>query len=331
MAQTVLVTGGTGYVASWCIYQLLEKGFNVRTTIRNPAKESIIRSAVGVQDNRLQFFIADLTKDKGWDEAARGCDYVLHVASPLVGGDEKDLETFVVPARDGTLRVLRAAVKEKVKRVVMTSAAAAARPRLSSNQASSENLWADPDDPQFDNYRKSKIYAERAAWDFMRSEGGGTEFTTVLPGAVFGPVLSKENAVGSVQIIEGMLKGNPPAIPQIGFYVVDVRDLADAHIRAMLSPEAVGERFICAGEFMWMGEIADTLKSNLKIGSEKISTKRLPNIVVKLLAPFSPRLKSISPMLGKKFEQSSEKAKRVLGATFRPSIETIVECAESLK
>jgi len=166
---------------------------------------------------------------------------------------------LIVPARDGTLRVLRAAVKAGVKRVVMTSAAATARPPLSSGRISDETVWSDPSDLQFDAYRVSKILAERAAWDFMSRNAGSTQFTAILPGAVFGPILSPQN-LGSVQIIQGLLNGRPAAVPRLGFWIVDVRDLADLHIRAMSSPAAAGQRFIAAGEFMWMADIAAALR-----------------------------------------------------------------------
>src|SRR5262249_47292273 len=154
----VLVTGGTGFIAGWCIVHLLERGCVVRTTVRDPAKEQRVRAAAGAADgDRLNVVVADLNDDRGWDAAVAGCDYGLHVASPLGGGATTDRDALIAPARDGTLRVLRAAVKAGVKRVVMTSAAAAARPRLTSDRASDESVWSDPDDPQFDAYRVSKI------------------------------------------------------------------------------------------------------------------------------------------------------------------------------
>ncbi|HMG49307.1 MAG TPA: NAD-dependent epimerase/dehydratase family protein, partial [Inquilinus sp.] len=190
MVETVLVTGGTGFVAGWCIVELLQRGYAVRTTVRSLAKEPAVRQAVasaGVPGDRLTVFVADLTEDAGWDAAMAGCDYVLHVASPLGRQTARDPDTLIVPARAGTLRVLRAATKAGVRRVVMTSAAATARPLRDSGLVSDEGIWADPTDPKLDAYRKSKILAERAAWDFMKDNGGSTTLTTILPGAVFGP------------------------------------------------------------------------------------------------------------------------------------------------
>src|SRR5262245_50446743 len=242
MAETVLVTGGTGFIAGWCIVQLLERGYAVRTTVRDASREQRVRAAAAAAHaatDRLGFAVADLNSEEGWDAAVAGCQYVLHVASPLGGGVPGDRNALIAPARDGTLRVLRAAAKAGVKRVVMTSAAAAARPALTTNQISDESVWSDPDDPQFDAYRVSKILAERAAWDFMSREGGATQLTTILPGAVFGPILAGEN-LGSVQIIQGLLNGRPAALPRLGFWIVDVRDLADLHVRAMTAAAAAG-------------------------------------------------------------------------------------------
>jgi len=332
MAETVLVTGGTGFVAGWCIVALLKRGYAVRTTLRSLSKEPAVRAVIasaGAPIDRLSFAVADLMQDNGWDAAMAGCDDVLHVASPLGDGSAGDRHTLVAPARDGTLRVLRAAVKAGVKRVVMTSAAATARPPLASERTSDETVWADPDDPQFDAYRVSKILAERAAWDFMAESGGATEFVTVLPGAVFGPLLTRDN-LGSVQIIQRLLEGKPSALPKLGFWVVDVRDLAELHIRAMVTPEAAGQRFIAAGEFMWMAEIAGLLRSRLGQRGTRVPSRTLPNVVVKLLLPFMPQLRGLAPLLGRRFPLTAEKAHRVLGFAPRPVADTVIDCAKSL-
>lgn len=332
MAETVVVTGGTGFIAGWCIVQLLERGYSVRTTVRDASKERQVRAAVAgarAAADRLTFAVADLNSDEGWDAAVAGCRYLLHVASPLGGGAPGDRNALIGPARDGTLRVLRAAAKAGVKRVVMTSAAAAARPPLTTDQTSDETVWSDPDDPQFDAYRVSKILAERAAWDFMNREGTTTQLTTILPGAVFGPILSAGN-LGSVQIIRGMLKGKPVALPRLGFWIVDVRDLADLHIRAMTASSAAGQRFIAAGEYMWMEDIARTLRTELGEAAAKTPTRRLPDFVVRMLLPFAANLRSLAPLLGRRFPLTSAKARQTLGFTPRPAAMTVVDCARSL-
>ena len=330
--EVVLVTGGTCFVAGWCIVALLQRGYQVRTTVRELSKEPAVRAAVapsvGATD-RLTFFAADLTADGGWDDAMAGCDYVLHVASPLAGDTSGKPDALIVPARDGTLRVLRAAVKAGVRRVVMTSAAAAARPPHSADRISDETIWADPADRQFDAYRRSKILAERAAWDFMAGHTGRTGLTTILPGAVFGPVLTKAN-LGSVQIIQRLLEGRPAAIPRLGFWIVDVRDLAELQIHAMTASEAAANRFIAAGDFMWMQDIAATLRLHLGSRASKVPTRRLPDLVFRLSSLFVPVLRAFVSSLGRKNDLTAAKARRMLGFSPRPATATIVDCAESL-
>ena len=253
---------------------------------------------------------------------------MLHVASPLGGGTPGDPDSLIAPARDGTLRVLRAATKARVKRVVMTSAAAAARTPMSSNAVSDETVWADADDPRFDAYRRSKIIAELAAWDFM-ANNASTEFTTILPGAVFGPALMRGDG-GSVRVIGGLLQGRPPGLPRLGFWIVDVRDLADLHIRAMTSPAAAGERFIAANEFMWMEDVASALRKGLGDRARKVPTRRLPDALVRFMARFVPALRGLTAELGRRNELTSAKARRVLGFAPRPAVTTVVECAEDL-
>jgi nucleoside-diphosphate-sugar epimerase len=332
MAETVLVTGGTGFVAGWCIVELLQRGYAVRTTVRSPAKERAVRAAVasaGADSDRLSFFVADLTEDIGWDAAVAGCDYVLHVASPLGSNGARDANALLKPARDGTLRVLRAATKAGVKRVVMTSAAAAARPPVNSDRISDETVWTDTADRKFDAYRLSKIVAEHSAWDFMAGTTGPTTLTTILPSAVFGPVLTKDN-LGSVQVIQRLLQGRPPAIPNFGFWIVDVRDLAELHIHAMTSPEAAGQRFIAAGDFMWMREIAKTLRAKLGEQAGKVPTRDLPDFVVRFLSLFAPLLRMLTLDLGRRNSVTSAKARRILGFLPRPATTTIIDCAQSL-
>ncbi|WP_262056608.1 NAD-dependent epimerase/dehydratase family protein [Streptomyces sp. STR69] len=333
MPELVLVTGGSGYIAGWCIAELLRRGYDVRTTVRAEGKERAVTDAVAtVVDpaGRLGFAVADLTADEGWDAALKGVDFVLHVASPL-GAASDDPEALIAPARDGALRVLRAATGAGVRRVVMTSAANAASPSsYASEGVTDETLWTDPDDPTLIPYRRSKTLAERAAWDFMSGCDGPTELTTVLPGAVFGPVLTTAN-LGSVGIIARMVSGKMPGVPRIGLEVVDVRDLVDVHIRAMTSPAAAGQRFLATGEFVWMADIARTLRDGLGEHGRTVSTRRLPDFAVRLAARFrDPSLREITPALGRRNRHSTEKARRVLGWEPRPAREAVLDCARSL-
>ncbi|WP_433061950.1 NAD-dependent epimerase/dehydratase family protein [Dactylosporangium sp. CS-033363] len=300
MGETVLVTGGTGYVAGWCVVALREHGYDVRATVRGTPK-----------DGQVQ---ADLLSDDGWDAAMAGVDYVLHVASPL--GGRADL---ITPAREGTLRVLRAAVRHGVRRVVMTSAANAASPTsYKEDSVTDETLWT-VDSPKLPQYRRSKTLAELAAWEYMA--GRETEFATVLPGAVLGPVLDA-HTLGSTQIVARMLRGDMPGAPRIGLEVVDVRDLADLHIRAMREPAASGERFLGTGEFIWMRDIARILG---------VSTRQLPDLVVRVASIWDKPLRDITISLGRRNRHTTAKAERVLGWASRPVAETVADCARSLR
>ena len=338
MSELVLVTGGTGYIGGWCIAELVQRGYRVRTTIRNETKRTeVIRAVSAVVpdfepgDGHLEFVVADLTSDDSWDDAVAGADYVLHVASPIGESLPDDPAVAVDIAREGALRVLRAATAAGVRRVVMTSAANAASPSsYKEDTITDESTWTDPDDPTIISYRRSKTMAELAAWDFMRHHDGHTEFTTVLPGAVFGPIMSTAN-VGSVGIIARMLSGSLPGVPRIGLEVVDVRDLVDVHLRAMTSPEAAGERFLATGQFIWMRDIAIALKQTLGADGDKVTTRELPNFVVKLAARFrDPTLRAINPSLGRRNRHTTAKAQRMLNWHPRPATDTVIDCARSL-
>jgi len=332
MAEAVLVTGGNGYVAGWCIVELLKRGYIARTTIRNLSKEPAVRNSIAAAaDTRnLTFFAADLTRDDGWEAALNGCDYVLHVASPLGMNNSHNPNDLIIPARDGTLRVLRAAVAAGVKRVVMTSAANAASPSsYAEDSVTDETLWTDPNDPTLIPYRRSKTLAEKAAWEFMKTVEGDTTLTTILPGAVFGPILSRDN-LNSVQVIGKLLRGEMPGIPRIGLEVVDVRDIVDVHLRAMTAQAAAGERFLATGELMLLSDMAKALRENLGAPANKVPTRAIPDFIVRLMAIFKPEFREITIGLGRKNRHTTRKAETLLGWKPRPAHETIIDCARSL-
>lgn len=332
MTHTVLVTGGSGFIAGWCIVQLLEQGHAVRATVRRLDKGEAVRAAVartGVATDRLSFVEADLTADAGWDAAMAGVDRVLHVASPL-GGQGESLEALVAPARDGTIRVLKAATQAGVERIVVTSSCAAATPRDTSGDTSSdETTWSDPSDPRLDPYRKSKAIAEKAAWDWMAAHSDPGRMVTVLPAAVFGPVLSRE-AMSSVALIDGLLQGRPPMTPRVGFNVVDVRDVAALHLLAMTAPEAAGQRFIAAGERLWMRDVAAILRRGLGAQAARVPRRDMPDWMVRLLARFVPAMRALVPMIGRRHSFSGAKAQTELGWHARPAEDTILDCGRSV-
>jgi dihydroflavonol-4-reductase len=330
---TVLVTGGSGYIGGWCVIGLLQQGYRVRTTVRSLAREAGVRATLGqVVDpgDRLSFFAADLTADNGWDEATAGCDYVLHVASPLGVAEPKDPNELIIPARDGALRALNAAIKAGVKRVVMTSSVAATShgPTAGDNIAD-ESVWTDLATPKLNAYNKSKTIAERAAWDLIAKAGGATTLATVNPALVLGPVLSGDFSE-SVQVVERLVAGRVPGIPRLGFNVVDARDVADLHIRAMTAPEAAGQRFIAAGTFAWMADVAEILRARLGADAAKVPTNKVPDVIIRLAALFDRDLGAVTPTLGKKHDYTSAKAQSLLGWRPRPLEETVLDCARSL-
>ena len=333
--KVVLVTGGSGYLGGWTVVGLLRQGYRVRTTVRSLGKEVDIRAAMASQvdpEDRLSLVAADLLGDDGWDRAADGCDYVLHVASPMGYGSSQG-QDLVPPARDGTLRVLKAASKAGVERVVVTSSVVASTPSIEPKDETpgptDESVWTDPSATSTDMYARSKTLAERAAWEFIEQCPGRTTLTTILPGCILGPVMPKAIA-GSVEIISRMLAGKIPALPRIGFAVVDTRDLVDLHIKAMLAPEAAGQRFVAAGDFLWMADMARLLREILGPRAGKVPTRGMPDFVVRLAALFNYEARLIAPNLGRRREFSSAKAGRLLGWDQRPARETVLDCARSV-
>ena len=333
--STVLVTGGSGFIGSHCILQLLAGGHQVRTTVRSLEREADVRALLkqgGAEPgDRLSFFAADLEQDAGWQPAAAGCDYVLHVASPFPPNIPKDENELIVPAREGALRVLRASRDAGVKRVVLTSSFAAIGYGHPPQDAPfNETNWTDPNGDDVRSYVKSKTLAERAAWDFIAKEGRQLELSVVNPVGVFGPVLGPDYST-SILIVQRLMDGAVPGCPKLYFGVVDVRDVADLHLRAMTQPAAKGERFLAvAGDFLSMLEIAKVLKSRLGEAAKRVPTRQLPNWLVRLASLRDPAVKQIVPELGKRKNATNEKAKRVLGWAPRSNEESIVATAESL-
>jgi dihydroflavonol-4-reductase len=330
--STILVTGGSGFIGSHSIVQLLAAGHRVRTTVRNLDRESDVRAVLkaGGTDpgDRVSFFAADLEHDAGWAEAAAGCDYVLHVASPFPPNVPKHEDELIIP--DGALRVLRASRAAGVKRVVLTSSFAAIgyghRPQKA---AFNETNWTDPSGA-LAAYVKSKTLAERAAWDFIAREGGGLELSVVNPVAVFGPLLGPDLS-SSVLLLRRLMDGGIPACPRLYFGVVDVRDVADLHIRAMTHPAAKGERFLAvAGDCMSILDIAKLLRCRMGASAKKVPRFQLPDWLMRVAAMRNPAVKQILPELGKIKNASHEKAARTLGWTARSNEESILATAESL-
>jgi len=331
--STVLVTGGSGFVGSHVILLLLRAGHVVRTTVRSigrePGVRAMLREAGLGDDARLSFFAADLVRDEGWAAAVDGCDYVLHVASPMPAAAPKTEDEVIIPARDGVLRVLKAARDANVKRVVLTSSCGAVYYGHPPQAAPfDETSWTNIDG-EMSAYVRSKAIAERAAWDFMATEGGALELSVVNPAGIFGPVLGADFS-SSIDLVKRLMTG-VPGCPQLYFGVVDVRDVADLHLRAMTDPAANGERFIAvSGEAMSMLDIARVLRARLGSAATKVPTRQLPNWLVRCVALFDPSMRQLLPLLGSTRHATSAKAEKVLGWKPRSREDAIVASAESL-
>jgi dihydroflavonol-4-reductase len=330
MSGQVLVSGGSGYIAGFLIRQLVAEGWTVHATLRSLAREAALRQVLAVDDSRLRFFAADLNADAGWNEAMADCSHVAHLASPLPSGVPRDADELIVPARDGALRALRAARAAGVKRFVMTSSVAAiAYGRGRGVHHFTEADWTDPDRPGTTPYIRSKTIAERAARDWVAREGGALEFCTINPSVVLGPVWSRDYSA-SVVIVKKLLDGSLRACPDIGFGLVDVRDVAALHVRALKAPGMAGERFIASGRFVKLAELAAMLRAGLGTQAGRVPTRRVPDWLVRVAARFNPVARAVVGELGSVRHQDASHALAALGWATRPVEQSVLDCARSL-
>ncbi|MCP2169179.1 NAD-dependent epimerase/dehydratase family protein [Goodfellowiella coeruleoviolacea] len=327
--ETVLVTGGTGYLAGWVISGLLQRGYRVRTTVRGLDKAEQVRAAVGEQAGgpaagAVEFAAVDLLRDDGWDQAVTGVDYVLHTASPTPFSSDGDL---ITTAREGTRRVLGAAARAGVKRAVLTSSGVTADTGDSAT-AATEAVWTAPAGTPHRAYPDSKILAERDAWDLAAATG--LELTAVLPTFMQGPMLGASIRPGTIEVIRRLLTREIPAVPNVGWNIVDVRDIAELHILAMTSPAAAGQRFLGSGDFWWYRDIARVLREKLPDEAARVPTRTMPDLIVKLLARLNPRMAMLRAELGRTRLVDSGKARTQLGWLPRPTEQTIIDTATAL-
>ena len=328
--QSVLVSGGSGYIAGSLIRQLVAEGWMVHTTVRSLAKEAAVRELLAVDNSKLKFFAADLNADAGWAEAMAGCNAVAHVASPLPAGVPRDANELIVPARDGALRALRAARSAGVQRFVMTSSVAAiSYGRGRGVHHFTEADWTPLEQPGLPPYVQSKTVAERAARDWVEREGAGMAFCTINPSVVLGPVWSRDYSA-SVVMVQKLLDGSMRACPDFGFGIVDVRDVADLHVRALQAPGMAGERFIASGRFMKIREVAEVLRAGLGAQAHKVTTRDVPDWLVRVAALFNPMAKMVVRELGSVRHQDASHAKTVLGWTTRAEEDSILDAARGL-
>lgn len=331
--ELVVVTGASGFIAQHCLLELLRAGYRVRGTVRNQARTVHLAHTLERLSNgrgHLEFVMADLEQDDGWDAVMAGAQFVLHVASPIPGAPPKDENELIRPARDGTLRVLRAAKRAGVRRVVLTSSIAAiahGHPQ-DDTKVFDERDWSDASQP-IGAYEKSKTLAERAAWDFVESSAGGPELVVINPGYVFGPILDKHVSL-SVSVVRRLLTSDVPGCPRLHLSCVDVRDVAALHVLALTKPEAAGQRFVCSGESAWVIDIARILKRHFGPRGYRVPTRQVPDWLVHVVALFDRSARLILKELGKPSVFSHERATRTFGWQPRGIEEIFVATGESL-
>ncbi len=329
--EKVLVTGASGYIAEHCIVELLKNGYAVKGSLRNMNRVNEVREAIKkeTQDYNLEFCQLDLMSDDGWDDSMWDCDYLMHVASPFVIDMPRDENELIRPAKEGTLRALKAAKKSNIKKVVLTSSTAAVNSHMVSG-TSDHNTWTDIDSKYVTAYQKSKTIAEKIAWDFINNQDEGHKLvmSVINPGGVMGPQLGKDLDGASTQIISQVISGKFPMIPALSFPFVDVRDVAKLHLKAMITPEADGKRFIAAhSKPTWMYELAEILYNN---GYKKIKLKKAPSTLLKFIGLFDSRTKSLVPMLDKYVPTDNSQTIDILKWEPMPLDQAFVEHAKSI-
>ena len=327
--QTIFVTGATGYIAKHILVKLLNAGFNVVGSVRNLDRGDEVRAAVSPHltnsddlDARLRFVALDLGSDEGWDTALTGADALLHTASPFPLTMPKDPEKIIRPAVDGALRALKAAKAAGINRVVLTSSVVAVTSKETANDAQelTEEDWSDLDHPTMTPYTTSKTLAERAAWDFVKTEAPEIALTVINPAFVQGAPLD-QNYGTSLKVVERLLVGKDPMLPKFGFTVVDVKDVAEMHLRALTHAGTAGKRFLAADRFLWFSEMAEILKAAHP--NRKIVTREAPSFLVRFLAWFDPAIRSIVPSLGKKHVVSNARAREVMEMQFTDAADAV--------
>ena len=326
----VLVTGASGFIGLHCIAQLLQTGYQVRGSLRSRARESEIRNALSKvvnTENRLEICELDLLKDDGWDDAVSGCDYVMHVASPLLDKEPKDQDEIIRPAHEGLIRAIKSSVRNKVKRFVMTSSFSAIG-YGHVKDVFDESHWTDTTQ-KIGAYNKSKAIAEKAMWDYLDSlkDEEKIEAVAINPTLVIGASLSDDVGTSNI-FLQKMLDGSYPIVPKVHFGYVTVKDTAKAHVAAMTHPHASGKRFILAERCMWLYEVNKILR---KHGYKKAPIRQAPNLLMKFLALFNNEASAIAGFVGKTKFTNSENAKNILKFSFENVEVGILEIAQQLE
>ena len=330
--ETVLVTGGTGFIGLHCLQQLLDKGYKVRTTLRSESRKQEVMEAMKKHSSNcenLEFFIADLLSDDGWSEAVTGSKYVLHVASPFFLGEPENEDVFIKPAVEGTLRVLKACADSDVQKVVLTSSfAAVGYGHSREKEVYTEEDWSSVDG-EISPYAKSKTLAEKAAWEFVENleESKKFELTVINPVAVTGPMLTSDIGSSNDFLLK-LISGSMPACPKIHMGYIDVRDVAKAHIFSMTEEKTNGERIIVSENEMFFAEVGKTLN---EAGFKKSPTKEMPNFLVKIMSLFVGELKTLLSALNRKGDIDKTKAKSFFNWDYISTEQSVTETAQQLQ
>lgn len=332
--STVLLTGVSGFLGSHTTIQLLEKGYKVIGTLRNMKRAEALKAVLARHTSyieNLRFVEADLNDENIWSKLTKGVDYVQHIASPFPRELPKKEEDLVVPAKNGTLNVLKAASANGVKRVVVTSSTGAIIYGKSKNERSgtfNEAHWTNISNRKDSTpYFRSKTIAEKAAWDFIKKDDSGLEIATVCPGAILGPVLEEDFGT-SANIVIKLMDGSSPALPDLGFDIVDVRSVADLQIRAMELPQAANQRYGGSADFMKFKEVAQVLKEAYP--KKKIPSAGMPDFAVRLFSYIDKSIQPILIDLGVERNVDNSKARKELGWNPLSSREAILSCAKSV-
>jgi dihydroflavonol-4-reductase len=332
--KPVLVTGANGFIAGWCIIQLLEAGYQVRGTVRNLSSAARVRDSLRPHTSRadeLELLENHLMADAGWDQAVAGCEYVLHLASPFPLDIPKDEDELIQPAVEGTKRVLAAAARHAVRRVVLTSSIVA----VSSGQPDQNRTFSEQDwsklDGEIDPYPKSKTLAELAAWEFIRGLPlkHPLELVVINPGYVLGPVLTGD-PITSMALHKTLMGGGIPGITNMKLNIVDVRDVARAHLAALTTPQADGQRFICVAGGIFLPEAARLMAKHFNPRGYKIPTIVFPSWVVRIYGLFDKLVRENTSGLGENPEFDNRRIKEVLHWTSLPLEKTLIDMGESL-
>jgi dihydroflavonol-4-reductase len=331
--KKILVTGANGFIGLHTVLHFLKSGYNLCATVRTEEQGEKVHQTLAkhVDTNKLEFICTDLTKDQGWDQAVSGCDFVLHLASPFPSEAPKDENELIIPAREGTLRVLHAAQKGGVKRVVLVSSVAAITGgHERENRTFNESDWTDLSKTDY-AYSKSKTLAERAAWEFIKSpeNKNGLQLVSVNPSNVFGPVLDNRHHTSTEWFLT-LLRHEIPGLTRTQLNFVDVRDLVQMIEKAMIMPEAAGKRFIANGASVQLQEFALLLDHNFASRGYRVPTRVLPDWLVRFFAILVPKTKPVIDTLGWRHVISTEQAHSTLGWQPRPYEGTILEMAQSM-